>query len=471
MRSTERSRKLADVDIKDYYALKVGAMWQGLRQESWAFWGLCSYLFFEYVKPQSIYTAIDFLPWTKLSLLVALLAMRSDPSVRWVKSKVNALMLLFYLQVFLSCVFAFQPSHSWDQISIVINWIILYFLIITLVNSEKRFFIFVLLLLLVNFKMSQHGARTFAMRGFAFADWGVSGSPGWFQNAGDFGSQMTVFVPLVMGFILALKSYWGRTKTLLIYLLPLTGVLSIIGTSSRGAQLALVCVAFWFILKSRVGIKGLLGLLIVGWALYSIVPERMLEKYETAGEDTTSKARLVYWYYGLENIKDYPVFGVGYNNWVYHCWYNNPNGLSGEKYGIDVGFYFGTKVKRRIFCLNPHNTFIEAASTIGVPGMILYVFMILQVFVINARTRANAKKLGNNFIFYTAHGLDAGLVGYLVSSFFITVLFYPIFWMQLALTVALNQVSRRLSSVSAHEAVASDVPVKTRQDRLSYTRK
>jgi hypothetical protein len=36
-----------------------------------------------------------------------------------------------------------------------------------------------------------------------------------------------------------------------------------------------------------------------------------------------------------------------------------------------------------------------------------------------------------------AHGLDAALIGFLASGFFVTVLFYPFFWINLAMTVAL----------------------------------
>ena len=49
---------------------------------------------------------------------------------------------------------------------------------------------------------------------------------------------------------------------------------------------------------------------------------------------------------------------------------------------------------------------------------------------------------GNKFILYMAHGLDGALVGYLVSGFFVTVLYYPYFWINLAMTVALNQAAK-----------------------------
>ena len=36
-----------------------------------------------------------------------------------------------------------------------------------------------------------------------------------------------------------------------------------------------------------------------------------------------------------------------------------------------------------------------------------------------------------------SHGLDSALVAYLVAGFFVTVLYYPFFWINLAFTVSL----------------------------------
>jgi hypothetical protein len=45
----------------------------------------------------------------------------------------------------------------------------------------------------------------------------------------------------------------------------------------------------------------------------------------------------------------------------------------------------------------------------------------------------------NLFLFEMAHGLDAALIGYLASGFFVTVLYYPFFWINFAMTVALHR--------------------------------
>ena len=426
MSFSRKSAKQTEVDIADYYAVKPRAIWQGVKQESPAFWWLCIYLFLEYIRPASLYPVLDFLPWTQIALLMVCITVFNDKSIKWVSSTGNFLIVFFLIIVLLSAVFAFRPSVSWERIDTPIIWVAVYFMVITVINTEKRFFVFVLLFLLLNFKMSQHGFFSFAGRGFSYTKWGVTGSPGWFRDSGDFGIAMTVFSPLAFAFAFALKEYWGRYKKWFFYFLPITGMVSVVATSSRGAQLGLVAVGIWFLLKSRKGIKAMIGILIMGWALYAMLPERMLAEYQTAGEDRTSQDRLAHWEFGVDVAMDNPILGIGYDNWLAYCNFMNPNGL-----GI------------RDNCRLPHNTYIDAVAQLGVTGFVVYILMAFYVFRLNARTRVNAMNRGNKFILYIAHGLDGGLVGYMVSTIFFSELFYPVFWMQLAMTVALHNISRK----------------------------
>jgi hypothetical protein len=57
-----------------------------------------------------------------------------------------------------------------------------------------------------------------------------------------------------------------------------------------------------------------------------------------------------------------------------------------------------------------------------------------------------ATKLENKLLFNLSYGLDAGLIGFLVAGCFVTVLFYPFFWMQITMIVMLNNVTRKLQS-------------------------
>jgi O-antigen ligase len=161
---------------------------------------------------------------------------------------------------------------------------------------------------------------------------------------------------------------------------------------------------------------------LVGFLAFQFIPEAQKMRFETAGEDQTSVTRLDNWKKGLEMAEMYPVFGVGYKNWQV----------------ADRQFFEGNG-------LLSHNVFIECVSELGYAGLAVFLCLILVTLTNNAKTRKLVIFNGtmeNKFIYNMAHALDAALIGYLVSGFFVTVLFYPYFWINLSLTVALNNVAK-----------------------------
>ncbi|MGB7934292.1 MAG: hypothetical protein WCH04_19125, partial [Gammaproteobacteria bacterium] len=108
----------------------------------------------------------------------------------------------------------------------------------------------------------------------------------------------------------------------------------------------------------------------------------------------------------------------------------------------------------------PHNIFIQAGAELGYTGLICFVLMAIYAFIVNARTRVLGKRLHNKFLTYMAFGLDAGMVGYLVAGFFVSVLYYPFFWVQMAMTVALHAITTQQAAMvgeKVHDRGAEDV--------------
>lgn len=434
------SRKLAEqtvADITDYYSVNLRAIWKDMKGAGAAFWWLCICLIFEYVRPQTLLPAIDILPWAQISLIMACVTAFTNKDIKWVANPGNTLLVLFLLIVVVSSMLAFHPEVSFSKIEIIINWVLIYFLMLTVINSEKKFIVFMLVFLLVNFKMSQFGARDFASRGFSYSNWGTSGAPGWFRDSGDLGIQMTIYIPLSIAFIMSFRQYWGRIKKLIFYLMPVTAVLTLVATSARGPQLGIVAAGIWFLLNKR-NFKVLLIMLVLGGSIYMLLPEGMLQEYQVAGEDSTSRQRLALWSFGMGVIQEHPVLGVGYFNWIDYCIFKDP-------VGPDLGH-----------CMVAHNAYITIAAETGFIGLGLFALITIFILRRNAQTRANGRKLGNNFILYIAYALDAGLIAYLIGTVFFTTAWYPIFWVQFAMTAVINEISSR--QVKCMEASGVAIP-------------
>ena len=194
MRSQKKfkNKRNNESSITDLYAAKPGELWRAFKAQHISFWFLCFYYFIEYVRLQTTYPSLDFLPWGEFALLGTLLSAFLDPSIKKVSNPLNKLFILFCVIIVISGVMAFMPSASWDASNAMLSWLLIYFLTISIVNTEQKLIIFILAYLLFNFKMSQHGAVTWAQRGFSFTGWGLGGAPGWFKNSGEYAIQMLI---------------------------------------------------------------------------------------------------------------------------------------------------------------------------------------------------------------------------------------------------------------------------------------
>jgi hypothetical protein len=64
--------------------------------------------------------------------------------------------------------------------------------------------------------------------------------------------------------------------------------------------------------------------------------------------------------------------------------------------------------------------------------------MIGACFLTTRKVRKLAKDADDRFLPVLSYGFDAALVGFLVSGSFVTVLYYPYFWIHCALTTCLH---------------------------------
>ena len=388
---------------------------------------LSFYLFFEYVRPQSIYAPLEGLPWATWCMAGAGIALVLEARLfrRW--SSADVPFLIYTAILLLSSKYALYPEYSWGELYVFMTWVIAYFLITRAVDNEARYFFFMGLFMLFSLKMSQHATRSLVTRGFSFEAWGASGAPGWFQNSGEMAIQMCIFLPISYYFLKALephlKGLTKRWKYWLIVGLPATAALALIASSSRGGQIGGAAVLIFMIWRGKNRLKRLVILGAVVLAGWFLIPDQQRARFESMGEDETSQTRITYWEDGIAITREHPVLGIGYENWIpYYA--SNFGGVGGRVQLV-------------------HNVFLQASSELGYAGLAAFLLMIGWTFRMNAKTRKRMKaRQDGRYLFYMAYGLDAALVGFMVSGFFVTVLYYPYFWINYALTAALFTVAR-----------------------------
>lgn len=427
-------------------------LWRRFKVQHGAFLLTCVYLIFEYNRPQMIWPAIAIVPWGQSLVLLGLLLAFVDPVARRPPAGVVLLLIGFALAIGLSTAFAYDVEAAIVDWQLWASWLLVVLLLVSVVSNRERLLLFLFVYYLVNLKMAQHGFRTWAERGFGSASWGVTGSPGWFQNSGEFGMQMAMLVPLLAAHLAILSRQFNRQVVLLAMLFLVMVIGSAIASNSRGALLGLGAYGLWFLTKSRMRIKALLVVCIAAFAIIAVIPEETMQRFTTAGDDQTSESRLTYWRYGIEAVRDHPVFGIGFRNWGPYQMRHHPE-LMDFTGRIEV----------------MHNTPLEIASELGSVGLVVFLASLVYMFRTNSLTASRSMRNGDHWLAATATGLNGSLFVYLVTSFFMSVFMYPFLWVLLALSASCASASNHSpglpSSLGHGSAGAKSLVVRRRSPR------
>jgi len=409
--------------------LQVSAFGKFFLDQKPSFWLISFYLLFEYVRPQSLYRSLDILPWAQWTILGCAVAVIVEKKIAQRFDWSDWLLFVFSGIVLLSSWFAVDPSVSFAKIEVYLTWVLIFVLITRSLRTQDQYFVFYFLFLLFSLKMSQHASRSWMGGGMQFRSWGATGAPGWFRNSGEMAIQMTIFLPLSAYFAVALKPHLAalrrKWKYWAVWLVPGSAVMALLASSSRGGQLGGVAVLLLMLLRSRKRWKGLVATAVVGLAVFAVLPQEQRDRFSDMGDDETSQSRLYLWRMGMDVAKNHPVLGVGYENWLL---YVQRNYQPFNKYHQ-----------------LPHNIFVQAGAELGYVGLAGFLVLIVGTFRMNYLTRKRVKRRPDGQIpYYMALGLDAALVGFMISGSFVTVLFYPYFWINYSMTAALFKIAKNV---------------------------
>jgi O-antigen ligase len=164
---------------------------------------------------------------------------------------------------------------------------------------------------------------------------------------------------------------------------------------------------------------------------------------------------------------DYPILGVGPVNFNWNFQDYEPAGGFGGHDGMEGQLHGGRAA---------HSLYYTVIPELGTVGTILFAWMLLSSLgdlrFIRKRIRENPQRSQDDIYFqervkYLSLALGGSLAGYLVSGIFISVLYYPNFWIWIAMVVALKR--QVISSIPVPESVRHRWarPVKQGQRSLS----
>jgi len=315
---------------------------------------------------------------------------------------------------------------------------IVYLAIVMSVNTLSRLRTFITLWLCVHLLLAVHGIMAEGR--------GVGGFLG---DENDFAMTLNMVVPF--SFFLARGEV--RPSKKLVYI-GLTGVfvLAVIFTFSRGGFVGLVATSLCCWLRSPKKLRSAvliatLGLLVSVYARAGYW-ERIQSSWEQGVSAGTGEDRVYMWKFGWKMFLDNPLIGVGqYNFPVRFGEYEGNERLNGV-----------TRVWRAA-----HSLYFTLLPELGLVGGLIFFMMLYWIWRDLNQIRRSTSQGFTEILLY-AHAMEASLVGFLVSSIFISTLYYPSFWVTMGFVVALRRIAT-LESPRTAAARSSDQVMPSRGTR------
>jgi O-antigen ligase len=392
------------------------------------------YIFMEYCRPQSLF---PFLRAFHLSgITIALLALCVVLSGK-VKLKQKQTMLYLFLLGQMVIHGPIAVNNYWALmvfIGMTMNFVV-FLSLIHFVDSQERYEKLIKIWL---------GIHVFlAVMGIMKQGKGIGGFLG---DENDLCMTLNMIIPFT--FFLALDQIGSKR----IFYLVLTGLFlfAIIITQSRGGFVGLVATGMycWFRTKRKFVTALIIGIL----AVFSVImaPSQYWDEVRSITEQGTTKgtgeARIYTWSIGWEIFLDNPIMGVGQGNfpWVFGTYEREVTESDEPFHGRSVA---GRMAHSIYFTMLPE---LGLVGTFTIFAMIIYSIKDLNFIKKRAipgkNNKANAysgTNIPSTMLYHIALALEGSLISYLVSSSFISTLYYPNMWIMMGFIMSLKRIVAR----------------------------
>ena len=386
---------------------------------------LLFYLFLEYGRPQSL---LPFLKVLHLSGIMIVLLALSLISYGKIQLKEKQSILYLFLLILMVIHGPIAVNNYWALmvfISMVMNFIVFLSLIHCVDDPEKY----------DRLLKTWLGIHVFlAIIGIIRGGIGIGGFLG---DENDFCLALNMVIPF--SFFLAVSAsgkkriYYVALTCLFLFVIMLTG--------SRGGFVGL-CTAFiycWLRSKRKILVTFLILVLCI--FAYFVAPPTYRDRIRSITEQGTSsgtgETRVYTWNIGWHMFLDNPIIGIGQGNFPYVF----------GKYELEVTGstepFYGRSVAGRA----AHSVYFTLLPELGLMGTIPFLLIILYTFkdlkhikkiaLYNKSTKVSFRP---DRSYYIALALEGSLITYLVSSVFISTLYYPNLWFLIGFIISYKKI-------------------------------
>ena len=334
------------------------------------------------------------------------------------------LVLLLGLAALLSIPLAVNPGEAWTTFNdLLIKTLLIFIVIVNVVRTERRLYMLIWLALGVSVYLSinaiqDYRAGVFAVGTLENQTLRIGGRiKGLFDNPNDMALHLITMAPIAVGLALAKR---GVLRKIIYIGAALLMVGAIVVSFSRGGFIALVAVSFFLVWKlgRKQRVLSMAGFVLAAVIFFGAAPGsyagRLSTIFDTASDITGSASqRNQVLKRSIFVTLRYPLTGVGIGNFHYKSFQE----------------------------LGTHNAYTQVGSEMGVPAMIVYImFLIYPYKRLKEIQKATDGKEKERTYYYLALGLQAGLIGYMVASFFAAVAYQWYIYYLVGYAIALRRI-------------------------------
>lgn len=353
--------------------------------------------------------------------ILGLLASKEPKRMPW--CGVVVLWLLFWLWTSLSYLQAENPEYAWEEFSRFgkINFM----LIVTMLLLTSRRRIEGLLVVIVG-SLFFYGVKggIFTLRGGGEGTvWGPEKS--FIAGNNELAFALVVVMPLAWYFY---EQYYRSYKWVR-YGLPVVGaltVLSILGSQSRGAFLAVAAMLVVFWLRARRKLMPTLLIAVGAVAALAFMPSDWTERMQSIQEyqlDKSAQGRINAWKTAINLANDQPIMGGGFRTFTPEVF---------ARYAPDP-----TNVR------DVHSIYFEVLGEQGYVGLALYLLMGIAVLVTCSRIIGLAKRYRDlSWAADLARMAQVSFIGYAVGGAFLGLAYFDLPYTIMALVACTYAVVR-----------------------------
>ena len=197
----------------------------------------------------------------------------------------------------------------------------------------------------------------------------------WYRAALPFVGSNAAGTIFCVAILVALGYFYRADRRGRLILFPVTILLTsaLIATQSRGAFVAFIAGLIVFLLlgiKSRrtliISLATLVGVICIVGFFFRTNPS-VASRYARILNPLANRDRLEIWRIALQMMRDHPILGVGFNNFQ-------------DVYPL----YRDPEVSRTVMSM-AHNIFLEFGSTTGIPGLVLFMVVVIRGLLVGIK--------------------------------------------------------------------------------------